>query len=42
MLQARNEGFRAAILHATPDGERLYPRLGFKEYCRISRFLGGV
>jgi GNAT superfamily N-acetyltransferase len=42
MLQARDEGFRAAILHATPDGERLYPRLGFKEYCRISRFLGGV
>lgn len=42
MLQARDEGFRAAILHATPDGERLYPRLGFREYCRISRFLGGL
>jgi GNAT superfamily N-acetyltransferase len=42
MLQARDEGLRAAILHATPDGELLYPRLGFKEYCRISRFLGGV
>ena len=42
MLQGRDEEFRAAILHATPDGERLYPRLGFKEYCRISRFLGGV
>jgi hypothetical protein len=42
MLQGRNEGFRAAILHATPDGAQLYPRLGFKEYCRISRFLGGV
>lgn len=42
MLEAREEGFRAAILHATPDGERLYPRLGFREYCRISRFLGGT
>jgi GNAT superfamily N-acetyltransferase len=42
MLAARGDGFRAAILHATPDGERLYPRLGFREYCGISRFLGGV
>jgi GNAT superfamily N-acetyltransferase len=42
MLAARGDGLRAAILHATPDGERLYPRLGFKEYCRISRFLGGI
>jgi ribosomal protein S18 acetylase RimI-like enzyme len=42
MLRAAEDGFRAAILHATPDGERLYPRLGFKEYCRMSRFLGGV
>ena len=42
MLAARADGFRAAILHATPDGARLYPRLGFREYCRISRFLGGV
>jgi GNAT superfamily N-acetyltransferase len=42
MLQARDEGFQAAILHATPDGERLYARLGFREYCRISRFLGGI
>lgn len=42
MLAAREAGFRAAILHATPDGERLYPRLGFRPYCRISRFLGGI
>jgi GNAT superfamily N-acetyltransferase len=42
MLKAREEGYAAAILHATPDGELLYPRLGFREYCRISRFLGGV
>jgi GNAT superfamily N-acetyltransferase len=42
MLKAREEGYVAAILHATPEGELLYPRLGFREYCRISRFLGGV
>jgi ribosomal protein S18 acetylase RimI-like enzyme len=42
MLAARDDGYRAAILHATPDGARLYPRLGFREYCRISRFLGGI
>jgi GNAT superfamily N-acetyltransferase len=42
ILAARAEGYRAAILHATPDGERLYPRLGFREYCRISRFAGGL
>ena len=42
MLKAREEGYAAAILHATPEGELLYPRLGFREYCRIGRFLGGV
>lgn len=42
MLSARNDGIRAAILHATPEGEQLYPRLGFREYCRISRFAGGL
>jgi GNAT superfamily N-acetyltransferase len=42
MLAARSEGLGAGILHATPDGERLYPRLGFREYCRISRFAGGL
>lgn len=42
MLEARNAGYRAAILQSTPDGERLYPRLGFRSYCTVSRFLGGV
>lgn len=42
MLGAREAGVRAAILHATPDGEQLYLRLGFREHCRISRFAGGV
>jgi GNAT superfamily N-acetyltransferase len=42
MLEARETGIRAAILHSSPDGARLYPRLGFTEYCRVSRFLGGA
>jgi GNAT superfamily N-acetyltransferase len=42
MLAARDDGVRAAILHATPEGEQLYLRLGFREYCRISRFAGGL
>ncbi|HZB35722.1 MAG TPA: GNAT family N-acetyltransferase [Gaiellaceae bacterium] len=42
MLEAREKGYAAAILHSTPEGELLYPRLGFHEYCQISRFLGGV
>jgi GNAT superfamily N-acetyltransferase len=42
MLQARDEGVEVAILHSTPEGEKLYRRLGFKEYGRLSRFRGGV
>ena len=42
MLEARDEGVEVAVLHSTPDGEKLYPRLGFVEYCRIGRFLGVV
>jgi GNAT superfamily N-acetyltransferase len=40
MLSARDEGVTVAILHSTPEGEQLYPRLGFQEYCRVSRLLG--
>jgi GNAT superfamily N-acetyltransferase len=42
MLEARAAGATIAILHSTPDGEKLYPRLGFAELCRVSRFLGGA
>lgn len=42
MLEARDAGYRAAILQSTPEGEKLYPKLGFRTYCTVSRFLGGV
>jgi ribosomal protein S18 acetylase RimI-like enzyme len=42
MLEAREQGVEAAILQATPDGEQLYLRLGFQEYGRLGRFLGGA
>ena len=42
MLAARDAGYVAAILQSTAEGEALYPRLGFRSYCTISRFLGGV
>lgn len=42
MLEARERGVPVAILHSTPEGQPLYRKLGFKEYCRISRFLGGA
>jgi GNAT superfamily N-acetyltransferase len=41
MHEARDERYRAAILHTTPEGEPLCRSLGFVEYCRISRFVGG-
>jgi hypothetical protein len=41
MLQAHDAGYRAAVLQSTPDGEQVYPRLGFRTYCTVSRFLGG-
>lgn len=34
MREARGAGFRDVILQATPAGERIYKRTGFKEYCQ--------
>jgi len=36
--EARRAGYRVAILTASPDGVRIYRRIGFREYCTISRY----
>lgn len=39
LREARADGYRVGILHASPAGEALYRRLGFREYCRLNRYL---
>ncbi len=41
LLEARAMGYRIGTLHATEMGLRVYHRLGFQEYCRLSRYLCG-
>ena len=38
LRDARREGYRVAILTSSPYGERIYRRIGFREYCTISRY----
>lgn len=38
LLDAREMGFRVGILQASPMGVGVYRRLGFREYCRMSRY----
>jgi len=38
LLEARAEGYRIATLHASPLGVAVYRRLGFEEFCRLSRY----
>jgi len=38
LREARHVGYRLAILTASPDGVGIYRRIGFREYCTISRY----
>ena len=38
LREARRAGYRVAILTASPYGVRIYSRIGFREYCTISRY----
>ena len=35
---ARDQGYRAAILHASKEGEPIYRRIGFQEVCKVSHW----
>ena len=39
LLEARSAGYRVAALEASESGYSVYQRLGFQEYCKISRYV---
>ena len=39
LLEARQAGYRAAILHASAQGEPLYRRLGFEAVCQLEHYV---
>lgn len=39
LADARQLDARIAVLHASPMGAGLYQRLGFRQYCRMGRFV---
>ncbi|MHB1684762.1 MAG: GNAT family N-acetyltransferase [Bacilli bacterium] len=38
LREARARGYSTAVLTASDDGVNIYRRIGFKEYCKISKF----
>jgi GNAT superfamily N-acetyltransferase len=38
LLEARAEGYRIGTLHSSPMGLGIYQKLGFQEYCTLSRY----
>ena len=39
LLEARAMGYRIGVLHTSPMGEGIYRRLGFREYCKLGRYV---
>jgi len=39
LLEARAMGYRIGVLHASPLGEGIYRRLGFRAYCSLGRYV---
>jgi ribosomal protein S18 acetylase RimI-like enzyme len=38
LREARHEGYHTAVLTASPQGNGVYRRIGFREYCTIRRY----
>ncbi|PKM95607.1 MAG: hypothetical protein CVU84_02050 [Firmicutes bacterium HGW-Firmicutes-1] len=38
LIFAQERGYRIVILQASPLGEVIYKKIGFKEYCRLGRY----
>jgi GNAT superfamily N-acetyltransferase len=39
LLEARSAGYRVAALESSESGYSVYQKLGFQEYCKISRYV---
>lgn len=39
LLEARRSGYRVGVLHSSEMGYKVYHKLGFREYCRISDYV---
>jgi ribosomal protein S18 acetylase RimI-like enzyme len=42
LLDARRDGYRVAVLQASPMGYPIYERLGFRDVCHYALYLQGV